>query len=164
MGYVMNREGYLVGKTERECTARCGAFFTITSKTVTICPKCNVKRVQKRSPQEHMHNAAQQRSRVSGLEFTITQADINIPETCPILGMPLVRHVGSPGGRPNSPALDRIDNALGYIPGNVQVISHLANMMKSHANEEQLFRFGTWAVKEYGPKLKQGKKTPPVNI
>lgn len=153
MDLVKNRQGFLVGDLERECT-RCGEFYPVTN-AMSICGKCNSTRVKNRPQEDRMLNRASQRARKSGLECTIRTDDIKIPETCPILGMPLIHHVGSPGGKPNSPALDRIDNELGYVPGNVRVISHLANMMKSCANEEQLVRFAEWVIDEYKPKLKR---------
>ena len=156
MELVMNRQGYQVGSLERECT-RCNNFYPVTNK-MSICPSCNVKRVQKYPAEARMLNRATQRSRKSGLECSIAISDIKIPETCPVLGMPLACHVGAPGGRPNSPALDRVDNAQGYVPGNVRVISHLANMMKSSASEEQLVRFAEWVIQEYKPKLKRESK------
>lgn len=155
MGLVKNRQGYLIGNLERECT-RCGTFYKITN-AMSICPSCNCDRVKNTPPESRMLNRASTRARKGGFECTITTDDIVIPETCPILGTPLIHHSGSPGGKPNSPSLDRIDNELGYVPGNVRVISHLANMMKSCANEEQLVRFAEWVIDEYKPKLKREK-------
>ena len=56
---------------------------------------------------------------------------------CPIMGTEFIR--GEP--RNNSPSLDRIDNDKGYVPGNIQIISNLANKMKHNATKEQLERF-----------------------
>ena len=56
---------------------------------------------------------------------------------CPVMGTEFVR--GDP--RHNSPSLDRIDNSRGYVPGNIQIISDLANKMKQNASPGQLERF-----------------------
>ena len=38
-------------------------------------------------------------------------------------------------------SVDRIDSKLGYTQDNIQIISYLANLMKSHASEEELVSF-----------------------
>jgi len=140
-----NREGYLVSSTERECTL-CGCIFPNTSKTVTLCGTCNTKRVTEQSPEVKMYRRAKSRVSKNGMDFNITKYDINIPEVCPILGIPLVVHTGRSGGYNDSPALDRIDNSKGYIQGNVWVISHLANKMKADSTKEQLVKFCEWVL------------------
>lgn len=40
----------------------------------------------------------------------------------------------------NTPALDRVDNSKGYVKGNVQIISHRANRMKSNGTAEEFTR------------------------
>ena len=80
------------------------------------------------------------------LEFDLTVKDIVIPKYCPILGIELICKSGISGGQKNSPALDRKDSKRGYTKDNIQVISHLANMMKSHATEEELITFANWII------------------
>lgn len=70
-----------------------------------------------------------------------------IPETCPVLGIPLFPGIGR-GPQHNAPTLDRIVPDLGYVPGNIRVMSHLANSMKRDATPEQLRTFAEWVLEE----------------
>lgn len=142
---MINREGYYVTDQERECT-NCGVIFSKPKKTVTLCPNCNSNRVKGEVQETRMFRRAKSRAKERGHEFDLEKSDIVIPEFCPILGIKMEHHKGRSGGKHNSPALDRIDNNKGYIKGNVIVISHLANMMKSSANEEQLLSFANWVL------------------
>ena len=141
----VNREGYKISETERECT-NCGTMFLKTSKTVTLCNKCNSERVKCTNPEVKMLQRAKNRAKLKGLEFDLTVKDIIIPKHCPILGIELVCKSGTSGGQKNSPALDRKDSKRGYTKDNVQVISHLANMMKSHATSKELITFANWII------------------
>jgi len=76
----------------------------------------------------------------------LTIDDLELPEKCPILGIPMQFNTVSPDE--NSYSLDRIDNTKGYTKSNVQIISHLANMLKSKATLEQLEKLGEWATKQ----------------
>jgi hypothetical protein len=80
--------------------------------------------------------AAQARSKKYNLPFSITIDDIVIPEFCPILGIKL--KFGTTADRQNSPSLDRIIPSLGYVPGNIMVISNRANIIKNNATTEEL--------------------------
>ena len=90
--------------------------------------------------------AARRRAKTSGTPFTITVDDIHIPEFCPALGLRLEAG-NQKGPKPNAPSIDRIIPELGYIPGNVQVISHKANSMKRNASIEELAQFAEWIQK-----------------
>ena len=100
------------------------------------------------NPARIMLQSAKVRAKRFGLECAIKQSDITTPTHCPVLGIPLFVSKGKLN--PNSPSLDRINNDLGYVPGNVQVISYKANAMKNDATKEQLLKFALWATSSFG--------------
>jgi len=53
--------------------------------------------------------------------------------------VPLTR--GTNGPHKYSPSIDRMNPKLGYVKGNVRVISQLANGMKQHATLEEVEQF-----------------------
>ena len=73
-----------------------------------------------------------------GRKYTSWEAT-QYPKVCPVFGTKL--DWGMNGLTNNSPSLDRINPKLGYIKGNVTMMSHLANIMKSNATPEQLKQF-----------------------
>jgi len=87
----------------------------------------------------HMLYSAKKRALKNNLEFNLTKEDIILPTHCPLLGIELKR--GDKEDYSMSYSLDRIDNSLGYVKGNVKVISMLANTMKNSASSEHLELF-----------------------
>jgi hypothetical protein len=92
------------------------------------------------TPELRMLASARERAKKQGLPFDIELADIVIPEVCPLLGIPLVSGLckGKKGPTPESPSLDRLRPELGYVKGNVWVISHRANGIKHNATPDEL--------------------------
>lgn len=84
--------------------------------------------------------AAHNRARKNGLEFDLTIDDIEIPDLCPVLGFPLAelseKRVNS-SPRYNAPSLDRIDPGIGYVRGNIVVMSYRANNIKKDGTAEE---------------------------
>jgi hypothetical protein len=109
------------------------------------------KNSRKKKPMLYSLNSIKGRAKKRGLEFTLKLEDVIVPEYCPILGIKLEHSTGH-GGKIHSPSIDRIDNARGYTPDNIQVISTLANQMKSSATPEQLLMFAEWVLKTYKEK------------
>lgn len=103
----------------------------------------------KNNPERVMLRSAKHRAKKQGVAFDLVLGDIVIPEYCPVLGIKLECNAGSGGAKQNSPSLDRIVPALGYVKGNIQVMSHLANVMKHDANPEQLLNFASWVIETY---------------
>lgn len=96
----------------------------------------------KSNPLKVLLYAAKTRAKKSGLEFDIEESDISVPDTCPILNIPLIKGTGKV--TENSPSIDRIDSSKGYVKGNIHVISFKANTMKSNASVEDLIKFAKW--------------------
>ena len=96
-----------------------------------------------------IHDRCRQRARKRNIPFNISPDDIIIPENCPVFGFPLKRNLGGKCPTKNSPSVDRIIPELGYIKGNIQVISYLANIMKNNANLKELILFSKWIINTY---------------
>ncbi len=94
------------------------------------------------SPEYKLWKAASSRSKKKEVPFTILPEEVVIPEFCPILGIKLEQGVGK--SHDASPSLDRVRPELGYVTGNVAVISHLANTIKSFGTAEQHRRIADW--------------------
>lgn len=87
-----------------------------------------------------MHASARRRAREKGLEFDITLddlADLYVQE-CPIFKTKLNWEHRGTGASHSSPSLDRKIPSLGYVKGNLWIVSHRANTIKSDATPEEL--------------------------
>lgn len=78
-------------------------------------------------PWKELLRGAKYRAKRDGLEYNLTPYDIDIPDVCPVLGIPMIK-----------PTLDRVDSTKGYTPNNTRVISHRANYLKGDATLEEL--------------------------
>jgi hypothetical protein len=85
---------------------------------------------------------AKSRAKRYGWPFNLDKSDVVIPDVCPVLGIPILRGQGAHG--PNSPTLDRMQPHLGYVKGNVAVISFRANTLKNDASADDLERVAQW--------------------
>lgn len=93
-------------------------------------------------PRRGMLAGAKRRAKAYGVPFDLVLEDIVVPTLCPVLGIPL--SIGGGKTHAGSPSLDRIKPDLGYIPGNVAVISHRANVIKQNATAEELRAVALW--------------------
>lgn len=115
-------------------TRSCGCIRREKAKEKTIYVRNNMG--LSRTPKYKLWAAAKERAKKKDLEFDIDPWDCEIPEVCPVFGIPLVRGRGKQHA--GSPTLDRVDSSKGYIKGNVRVISQRANSLKQDASIEQL--------------------------
>ena len=133
------------------------------------CKSCHKEYQDNICPFKKWFQRKKGQAKINGIEFTIEPEGIpgvkirqtitesrgrkytswegvEYPKVCPVLGMKLDWSMN--GNQPNSPSLDRDNSKLGYIKGNVTMMSNLANMMKSNATSEQLKQFSRYFLFE----------------
>jgi len=88
---------------------------------------------------DRLFYGARHRARKHSIEFDITRLDFDIPKVCPLRLVPF--NVGRGQHTDDSPTLDRKDPRLGYVKGNVWVISHKANRLKGDFTPNELKTF-----------------------
>lgn len=91
------------------------------------------------NPERSYWLAAKGRARRQKLPFNIEPSDIVIPSVCPALGIKLnLDRSESKTRGDTTPSLDRIKPELGYVKGNICVISWRANRLKNSCSLEEL--------------------------
>lgn len=77
--------------------------------------------------------------------------ELEVPDECPMLGIPLNYSGGEGGGwngrTDDSPSIDQIRPSKGYTRGNVQVISWRANRIKNDSTPEELVKISQYMQK-----------------
>jgi len=106
----------------------------------TPAAKQKAKELILRNYERYLLNSVRRRAREKDFEINLEISDIVIPELCPYLQIPLTRIRGQ-GHVATNPSIDRIDSSRGYVKGNIEVISYLANSMKQNATKAQLITF-----------------------
>ncbi len=101
------------------------------------------RRRHENEPIKFLLTSTRARAEANGIKFDLKPKDISIPDVCPVLGIPLVRAINGTL-TDNSPSLDKFIPQLGYVPGNVFVISSKANRMKSNASIADVEKLLMW--------------------
>jgi len=128
---ICDRTSLLNGRT-----ISCGC---VRKETTIAFNKTKIKPPEERKENDRRYNMfhnAQHRAKKKGIPFSITIDDIIIPETCPLLGIPLVST--NDKRDPRNPSLDQKDPGKGYTPDNIWVVSSRANWIKSDASLQEL--------------------------
>ena len=111
----------------------------------TSCKLC-VNKVYKRDPMVAHINAVRCRARKAGIPFNLELSDLEVPEYCPVLGIKLKgwgeNEFTSP--RDDSPSIDRLVPSIGYVRGNVNIISNRANLLKKDATLQEIESLHLW--------------------
>ena len=103
------------------------------------------KKRRRADPRKTMVDNARRRSRQQKVPFSISYKDLVIPDVCPVLGIPLFISDGKRSD--NSPSLDKFIPEIGYVLGNIHVISAKANQLKSNGTIEEVTLLLKWMLK-----------------
>jgi hypothetical protein len=89
--------------------------------------------------------SARTRAKTKGLPFNLTIDYLLgiVTDQCPVFNTQF-KFSGNKFARDESPSLDRIDPAKGYVQGNVVVISNKANNIKSAYQSKDLYKVAQW--------------------
>ena len=120
-----------------------------------------------KSPEYLIWYRAKNNAKEKSLEFNLEIEDITIPTLCPYLGVELLTE-SNQSRNPNYFSIDRVDSEKGYVKGNIQIISLLANTMKNNATINQLINFCKGVIRLHGDDLFNSllddlENTPPQN-
>lgn len=96
--------------------------------------------------EKYMLAALKTRCKLLSIPFNLTLEDVLIPKKCPLLGVNITNKAGR---FKYNPSFDRINPKKGYIKGNVQIISDLANRMKQDASKKDLLAFAKGILDRY---------------
>jgi len=95
--------------------------------------------------------SSKRRANSKNLPFNLTSDYLEsiFPKNCicPILGYKMKVSNKSLGKL--SPTLDRVNPRLGYVKGNVEFVSNIANCMMTCATGKDIKKFVKWATKKY---------------
>jgi hypothetical protein len=129
----------------------CTKCHDLATKQYRRAPKTKEKqrayyeKIRSEHPERILYQVAKRRAKKLGIPFDITVDDIRsvypTDGNCPALGIKLQPNWDTTGGYcGTSPSLDRIVPELGYIKGNIAVISVKANLIKNNETDPAIFR------------------------
>ena len=118
------------------------------SKKYYVENKEKLKAYASSRKEERMFSSIRSRARQKGIDFNLDLEDIKNYNICPVFGFELKRGSDAKVSY-DSPSVDRINPELGYVKGNVQVISHKANSMKQNATPQELRIFARWILDNF---------------
>lgn len=107
----------------------------------------------------HLRNKAQQRAKKSGVPFAITRNDVLLllaDDTCPVSGRRF-DYVKDGSRRENAPSLDQIVSGVGYVPGNVRVVTWHVNAALSIYGTAALVALAQDIIGQLAAKTREGK-------
>lgn len=115
------------------------------------CIECRKTRQYQNDRDDYRQNTLERqisgkkaKSKKLGIPFDLKVEDLPKVTHCPILGIELDYTVNTDIRPDNKATLDRYSPNLGYVKGNVHIISWKANRLKSNGTLEEFQKLITW--------------------
>lgn len=124
----------------REKTQKHERYHSILKFDLEYKAKVTVatRKWQINNPEKYAVSRCKHAAIKAGVPFDLKPEDIFIPDVCPIMKVPFesnTRYASS---------VDRLVPELGYVKGNVWVISKIANQMKSDSTPDERMKFSEY--------------------
>ena len=135
------------------CLCECGNIIkpstdNLLSKNTRSCGCLRIEHGQschgKMTKEYKMWSGAKLRAKAEGTFFNLELADIVIPEFCPVLPNIKINADNRLCRQDDSPSIDKLIPTLGYVKGNVNIISWRANEIKRDATVQELTQVLAW--------------------
>ena len=122
-------------ENKEKCLEYSRAYNKAHAEEISAKRKIYSHGYKEKNLKQYLLSAAKFRAKLKGVPFDLSLDDFDIPEKCPVFN-----HIFEPPKKNAwwSLSLDRIKPELGYVKGNVQIISMRANMIKGDASLEEL--------------------------
>lgn len=102
-----------------------------------------------RAEQNHRLMLKKYNARSAGIPFDLRWGDLDWPTFCPVLGIEIDYFADGGSRNEHSCSFDRLDNTLGYVRGNVRVMSWRANRIKNDGTAEEHRKIAEWMENLY---------------
>jgi hypothetical protein len=118
----------------------------INTEFASRCNYCEALRARigrEQSPKRFILYRLKGNAKTRQIPFSLKEKDIpDFPKFCPVFPWIKLEYSVGDGRSDGSVSIDRIDNSKGYVPGNIRVISDLANKLKGRASDKELAALG----------------------
>lgn len=107
----------------------------ISGYDISRCKACKKSKVDWNAVplNKRIYNRAKSRATKRNIEFNLELEDIILPDKCPVFGTTFIYN-----DKDYTYSIDRINPSLGYIKGNIMIISNKANRIKNNASVKDL--------------------------
>lgn len=130
MKYTCRSCGKLKTKAEFSIHSKCKLGIDISA-----CKACKKAKVDwsKVPIEKRIYNRIKSRATKKKIPFDLELQDIVLPKLCPVFQKPFIY-----GDYDWTYSVDRKDNSLGYVKGNIQILSNRANRLKGDFSINEL--------------------------